>query len=104
VTYLVLGLLLTVDGGSSLFAAPLYEQCPRAEPSIELDGGWRLLSPQRTARLDCLMVTAAERVVQLERAPPPLSSTTLLFAAGLGLLGLLFGLYGGWELRALLFH
>lgn len=102
---LLAAVLSQADAGSadagSRWARPLYALCPAAAPRVLLDGGWSLMPPERTARLDCIMVTADERVLQLEAVPPPFGSASLIFAAGLGLLGLLFGFYGGWELRGL---
>lgn len=98
---LVVAGLLAQDSGTR-WERPLYALCPPAPPSVQLDGGYRLLTPERVARLDCLMVTADERALQLEQAPPPLSATSLLFA-GLALgLGLFLGGYSVWWLRDLL--
>lgn len=96
------------DGGSipppsaSRWDHPLYALCPKAPPPVVLPDGSRVITPLRTARLDCIMVTAHERVLQLEQAPPAFGlASRLLAGIALGL-GLLSGFLGGWYLRGLL--
>jgi hypothetical protein len=75
---------VTVDGGQDAGSSPdagpsrfvhVYE-CPDAPPSMELDGGWRLLPPERAARLSCIIGTCEKRVEQAQAKdrdlPPPL--------------------------------
>lgn len=89
-----------IDGGTR-WADPLYALCPPAPPRVVLDGGWSLFSPERIARLDCIMVTADERRLQLEAAAPFLSDTSLLFAGILFLAGAFLAGYVAWNLRGL---
>jgi len=102
-----------VDGGVSApgrradFGAPLYDQClaDAGAATRQADGSW-LLPPTRAARNACLMETCDVRRQDLEAAPPPLGSTSLVFAAiafGVGLLigGVAAG-YVVWVVRPLL--
>lgn len=57
------------------YSEALYASCPEAEPSIPVDGGWRLLPPSRVARVACLMETCdVDRQLKEEQlagqAPP----------------------------------
>lgn len=65
-----------------MFASTIYSTCPEAPPVIVLDGGisgayagWRLMSPERAARVACLMQTCEVdrklREVRENAAPPP---------------------------------
>lgn len=93
------------DAGSP-FADPLYAQCPEAAPPLELpDGSWSM-TRERGARNACLMATCAERVRQLEATPvsePLFSKASLLANLILWGLGLVAGVYLGWQLRAFFF-
>lgn len=100
---LALAIVLAQLDAGSRWERPLYERCPSAEPSVALDGGWRLVSPQRDARLACLMTTADERVMQLEAAPPPLGWVSLAFSGIALALGLFLGGYAGWTLAKWIF-
>jgi hypothetical protein len=87
------------DGGP--FSDALYSECPPNDP-LKLarqlvDGSW-VLPPSRAARQVCLLVTCEERRKQLEAAPPPLGSTSLIFAAIAFGVGLFIGGYVGWSL------
>lgn len=85
---------------------PLYAECPKAPPPVQLDDGSWKLPPARAARNVCLMETCDARRRTLEpiaAGPPMLSSGSLVadliiwglgFAAG----GVLFG-YLGWTLK-----
>ncbi len=60
----VLALVIAgLDGGEPLSSyvpdrhETLYSTCPDAPPTIDLDGGWKLMPPERSARLRCLLVT-----------------------------------------------
>jgi hypothetical protein len=93
-----------MDGGTAApdagpFADPLYSQCPPNDPTQpatqDADGSWRL-PPVRAARQACLLTTCNERRLQLEAAPPPLGSTSLIFAAIVMVIGFGLGGYLGW--------
>lgn len=99
---LVLTAVLAQADAGTRWEHPLYELCPAAPPSVVLSDGSRLLTPQRVARLDCIMVTAHERVLQLEAEPPPFGLASRLLAGGALLLGLFGGFLGGWYLYGLL--
>lgn len=71
------------DGGVPAFTSTLYATCPDAPPVIVLDGGvagagfagWRLMHPDRAARIACLMQTCEVdrklRELREDAAPPP---------------------------------
>jgi hypothetical protein len=75
--------LSPIDGGSPAFSDTIYATCPDAPPVIVLDGGvageafagWRLMHPDRAARVACLMQTCEVdrklREVREDAAPPP---------------------------------
>lgn len=91
----------TLDAGTApRFSDPLYSECPPASTAGAAaqreDGSW-VLPPARAARNACLMETCDARRQQLEVAPPPLSTTSLLFAGIAAVLALALGLYVGWE-------
>jgi len=93
---------LEFDGGApdaGRYGDALYAQCPANDPTQpatqDADGSWRL-PPQRAARQACLLVTCDERRKQLEVAPPPLGTTSLLFSAIALVVGLALGGYVGW--------
>lgn len=56
--------------------AVIYDTCPAAPPTVALDGGWKLLPPERAARLACIMETCeVDRKLaraELKAAAPPL--------------------------------
>lgn len=91
------------DGGLSDagWVDPLYAGCPVAPPPEQLaEGAWKL-SPARASRLACLLVTCNDRRRGLESAAPVLSGASQVFGWALFAIGLIGGVYFGWELRGL---
>lgn len=73
---LVLAALLGADGGEPETPnghETLYSSCPEAPPTIDLDGGWKLMPPERSARLRCLLVTCetSRKLAQLDQQRAP---------------------------------
>lgn len=85
------------DAGASPWLDPVYAVCPEAPPPEPLDGGAWLLSAVRGSRNACLMATCAERVRELEGAPPApaFSAGSMAMAGVLAGLALVLGLYVG---------
>lgn len=86
------GVPASADAGIQVFDDPIYAMCPDAPPATELDGGWLLISPERTARLACGLVTCEtnrrQKSEQLAEAPPPYwwvyATTAVLIFGALG--------------------
>lgn len=95
-THLVLLALLAGDGGTR-WDDPLYALCPAAPPSVVLPNGSRVLTPERVARLDCIMFTADERRRQLEAGAPFLSRFSLVTTAVFFVAGIVLGAWAAFE-------
>jgi hypothetical protein len=87
----MLGLTLTVvlagtDGGV------IYDACPEAPPTVSLDGGWKLMSPERASRLACIIETCeVDRKLARERAVGLQPTWWWLLASGLAVAAFLAG-------------
>ncbi|MEK7178561.1 MAG: hypothetical protein AAB721_02825 [Patescibacteria group bacterium] len=84
---------------------PLYAECPKGPPPVQLaDGSWNL-PPARAARNVCLLETCDSRRRTLEpiaAGPPMLSSGSLVVDLIIWGLGVAAGIYLGWSLRTAL--
>lgn len=74
-------MLAQADGGHDLavddagtYTAQVYSTCPGAPPVQVLDGGWKLLPPERAERIACLMAVCESerdrRAKEMAATPP----------------------------------
>jgi len=89
------------DGGT---LPVIYGGCPEASDAgaaVELDGGTWLLPPPRGPRLACRLAACESALVARDTPLPAFSGAAVALAVAMGLVGLLVGAWGGWQLARL---